>query len=580
MAPDDAKQSHKLRQTQSTNSRQTSANGVARTQHPNLHKSQERPQYSLAGNTTYAHGPSFVDPGYHELNPTYQRTELAPVWGLAKPLPRVVRRGMRRGKDGRVVEDPGTEREEPGDAEPIPQLGMIDDQRQEAGKEVRDGPDTDERGYGHERAERRRIDSTVGRMNSENSVLDRYATPRPERGNPMEEWKSHGSTYRRSHSDPFDEQSEDLGDRRLPKVQEVPSQHASAASSVSVIGKVNEVDLEAGDVPDEWALEEDEAERYTQEAYDDHNLWSSIRARFREPLAECLATMIAVLIGLCTNLAVQTSANTSGIYLSTNWAWGLGVMIGIYIAGGISGGHLNPAISLMLSLYRGFPFRKALVYITAQVLGAFFAGLIAYGVYRDAIVSFDLLGGQPATETGATQPLGLFTGGSGKSFFTQPAPFASVGAGFINEFVATAILACAVLALGDDSNAPPGAGMHALIVGLVVTVLTMAFGYNTGACMNPARDFGPRIATAAVGYGSEVFTTKNAWWIYGAWGATISGALVGGFLYDVAIFVGGESPVNYPRSKKREVKNKAKRRWFSFKRSVNEGLRKDPDKHG
>ena len=130
----------------------------------------------------------------------------------------------------------------------------------------------------------------------------------------------------------------------------------------------------------------------------------------------------------------------------------------------------------------------------------------------------------------------MFLGGSGKSFFTQPASFASVGAGFASEFVATGILTSAILALGNDSNAPPGAGMHALIVGLVVTVLTMAFGYNTGACLSPTRDFGPRVATAAVGHGAEVFTVRQAWSIYGAWGATISGALVGGFLYDV---VGG-----------------------------------------
>jgi len=121
--------------------------------------------------------------------------------------------------------------------------------------------------------------------------------------------------------------------------------------------------------------------------------------------------------------------------------------------------------------------------------------------------------------------------------------------------------------------------MHALIVDFVVTVLSMAFGYNTGACLNPARDFGPRVATAAVGYREEVFTPRDAWWVYGAWGATISGALVGGFLYDVAIFVGGESPVNYPRSKRRRAKDKTKR-WFGFKKTVQKGLKGDIEKDG
>jgi len=282
--------------------------------------------------------------------------------------------------------------------------------------------------------------------------------------------------------------------------------------------------------------------------------------------------MVAVLIGIATNLAVQTSNNTSGDYQSTNWAWGLGVMIGVYIAGGISGGHLNPAISLMLWIYRGFPFRKALMYITAQLMGAFLAGLIAYGVYKDAIKAYDAAGGQKGASGGSVQAVDLVSGGTGKAFYTEPQTFVGNGVGFANEFVATAILSCAILALGDDSNAPPGAGMHALIVGLVVTVLGMAFGYNTGACLNPARGFGSRAAAATVGYSGQVFTIRDGWWAYGSWGATISGSLVGAFFYDVAIFVGGESPVNYPRSRRKRARDnakfKAKRRWWNLRRRV------------
>lgn len=86
--------------------------------------------------------------------------------------------------------------------------------------------------------------------------------------------------------------------------------------------------------------------------------------------------------------------------------------------------------------------------------------------------------------------------------------------------------------------------------------------------MNPARDIGPRVTTAAVGYGGAVFKVRNAWWVYGTWGATITGALMGGLLYDIAIFVGGESPLNYPRSKRRRVKEKTKRKWFGLKEGV------------
>jgi aquaglyceroporin related protein len=284
--------------------------------------------------------------------------------------------------------------------------------------------------------------------------------------------------------------------------------------------------------------------------------------------------MVAVLIGLCTSLSVVTSNNTAGSYQSENWAWGFGIMIGVYLAGGVSGGHLNPAISLTLCVFRGFPFRKALVYITAQVFGGFLAGLIAYGIYKPAIIAFNASGGDAALSGGSNVAVDLFNGGSGRAFYTSPAPFAGPGSSFGNEFVASAILSCAILALGDDSNAPPGAGMHSFIVGLVVSVLTMAFGYTTDACLNPARDFGPRVATAIVGYGSQVFTGRNVWWIYGAWGATVSGGLIGGLLYDVVIFVGGESPVNYPKGKRKKAQKKAKRRWRGVKRYVTTPFRR------
>ncbi|KAF7885531.1 uncharacterized protein EAF02_004040 [Botrytis sinoallii] len=544
---------------------------------------EDRPQYSLAGNNGgVQREPHYVDREYYDFNPNYQKPKDEPVWGLAKPLPRVVRPGMRRGKQG-VVENKDAENAQPGSSEAIPQLGMIDDQRkgQAKKKSNRLGRNEEDRGYGHQQQERgRRQSYRSNRQDSENLILDHNGTPLAERDNPMDEWRS-----------PQDDGEGDLGRQntnRLSDVEEHPSgstlTHHSTTQSADFANDENDdgLDLERGDKveDDEWSLSSEEAEQYIQEERDNHNALAAIRERFREPLAECLATMIAVLIGIATNLAVQTSADTSGNYQSTNWAWGLGITIGIYVAGGISGAHLNPAISLMLCISRGFPIRKASIYILAQILGGFLAGLIAYGIYKDAIATYNATGGS----LGNGQVVNLLAGGTGTSFYTQPQAFASPSASFFNEFVATAILACTVLALGDDSNAPPGAGMHALIVGLVVTVLTMAFGYTTGACLNPARDFGPRLATAAVGYGREVFTVSNAWWIYGAWGATITGALIGGLFYDVAIFVGGESPVNYPRKRRKQIaknaKGKAEKGWWIFKRDVEMGLKGDFGKEG
>lgn len=222
-------------------------------------------------------------------------------------------------------------------------------------------------------------------------------------------------------------------------------------------------------------------------------------------------------------------------------------MVGIYIAGGISGAHLNPAISIMLWIYRGFPLRKIPSYVFAQILGGFIAALIAFGLYKDVILNYD----------GANS---LIAGGTAADIITyRRYEYISVPTAFFNEFVGTAVLSIAVMALGDDSNAPPGAGMNAFILGLVVTVLTMAFGHNTGAALNPSRDFGPRLALLALGYGKTVFT--DPFWFYGPWVATILGAITGAGLYDIAIFTGGESPINYPSYKMKRITRRKWRRW-------------------
>lgn len=220
-------------------------------------------------------------------------------------------------------------------------------------------------------------------------------------------------------------------------------------------------------------------------------------------------------------------------------------MTAIYIAGGISGAHLNPAMSIMLYIYRGFPLSKIPSYVVAQVLGAFSATLIAFAIFQPGLIALN-------------QP-NLGIGGTANNFITSArADWVSNQIAFSTEVVGTTILAIVVLALGDDANAPPGAGMNAFIIGLVIVVLSIAFGWNTGLAMNPVRDFGPRLALFALGYGKELFT--DGYWFKVAWLGPITGAILGGFLYDAAIFTGGESPVNYPAKRMKRATIKWKRR--------------------
>lgn len=156
-------------------------------------------------------------------------------------------------------------------------------------------------------------------------------------------------------------------------------------------------------------------------------------------------------------------------------------------------------------------------------------------LYHDAIHSID-----------PSKTLSL----TGSALFPKGPSF-SATSGFLNDFVYMAIWVCVAFALGDDQNSPPGQGMTALIFGVTGYATMIALGYNTGLGISPARDIGPRLVAYWVGYG-EAFQDK--YWLYGPWGASIAGALVGGLMYDVCIFVGGESPVNYRWPEPRDMK--------------------------
>lgn len=122
------------------------------------------------------------------------------------------------------------------------------------------------------------------------------------------------------------------------------------------------------------------------------NWWARFRARYPELLAESLCTAMSVFLGVAGTLSVNLSKNQAsqyGTYETLCWAWGLAFMFGIYMGGGVSGAHMNPAISISLTVYRGFPWKRCVAYVVVQVLGAFAGGILAYGLYYDAIMEVD-----------------------------------------------------------------------------------------------------------------------------------------------------------------------------------------------
>jgi MIP family channel proteins len=242
----------------------------------------------------------------------------------------------------------------------------------------------------------------------------------------------------------------------------------------------------------------------------------------REAAAEFLGTFVLIAFGTGVVAQVVLTSKDGGSILSIHLAWGLAVMMGIYVSAGVSGAHLNPAVTLALAALRGFPWSKLPVYVAAQVAGAFAGAALTLATYREAFAHYD---GGTRQVTGNLATAGIFA--------TYPQPYLSLAGGFLDQVVGTALLVLGIFAISDRRNAGPATGGPVLGAGLVA-LIGMSFGWNAGYAINPARDFGPRLLTALAGWGGEVFSAGGGWW----WvpiAAPCLGALLGGFVYDLFI---------------------------------------------
>lgn len=182
-------------------------------------------------------------------------------------------------------------------------------------------------------------------------------------------------------------------------------------------------------------------------------------------------------------------------------------MLGVY-ASGISGAHINPAVTFANCVFRKFPWRKFPIYVVAQILGAMCASAVVYGNYKSAI---DVFEGGPNIRTvpgfSETATAGIFC--------TYPAAFMTRTGMFFSEFIASTILMFCIYALKDDGNI--GAGpLTPLGLFFVIFGIGACFGWETGYAINLARDFGPRLVSYMLGYGHEVWSAGGYYfWVSG-----------------------------------------------------------------
>ncbi|GAA2244988.1 MIP/aquaporin family protein [Kitasatospora cystarginea] len=239
-----------------------------------------------------------------------------------------------------------------------------------------------------------------------------------------------------------------------------------------------------------------------------------------ELFAEFTGTMILILFGV--GVVAQVLAAGLGDHDSIAWAWGLGVTLGVYVAARMSGGHLNPAVTVALAAFKGFPWAKVGPYAVAQTAGAFVAALVVRWNYTEVLAKFD--------PNHSIKSQGVFSTLPGNGGF----PVSELGA-LRDQVIGTAILVLLVFAVTDVLNSPPRANLGPFIVGLIVVAIGMAFGTNAGYAINPARDFGPRLASYLTGYGHAWRDQYGNLYFWVPIVGPLVGGVVGGALYKILI---------------------------------------------
>ncbi len=243
----------------------------------------------------------------------------------------------------------------------------------------------------------------------------------------------------------------------------------------------------------------------------------------RELAAEFIGTMLILLFGggVCAMVVLFGTGAPGevvhGGYTNITIGWALGVTFGVAAAMRISGAHLNPAVTLALAAFRGFPWAKAAPYMLSQTLGAMAGAALVWFNYREAIARFD-----PLLEKSA----GIFT--------TFPAFPDVPAAGFFDQVLGTALLLFLVFVFTDeDASLAPDFALPVL-VGLIVLAIGVSFGKLHGYAINPARDFGPRLWTVLAGYRVNGLTDgSGVWWIPVV--APMLGGLLGAGLYELTL---------------------------------------------
>lgn len=261
----------------------------------------------------------------------------------------------------------------------------------------------------------------------------------------------------------------------------------------------------------------------------------SKRDVLRRFTAEFIGTFVFLFVGLCATTSSVISGAQSGIWQSAV-VWGIAVSLVVYATSDISGGHLNPAVSLTMAVMKPdteFSWFQCAYYVVAQLLGSIAAAALNLALWgpfiHDYEAQHDIERGAPGSEVTAMVFCDYFPNAALYPPLDSEHLMSPLGAVAI-ETLATALLLFFIFAVSDPHNKAALPAPGPILVGSAVAILISTIGPLTQAGLNPARDVGPRLVAWLAGWGAVAFPgPQSGWWVYCV--GPFAGGPLGALLY-------------------------------------------------
>nr|WSZ95200.1 aquaporin family protein [Streptomyces sp. NBC_00857] len=250
-------------------------------------------------------------------------------------------------------------------------------------------------------------------------------------------------------------------------------------------------------------------------------------------IGEVTGTALLILLGggVVAGVVLKRSKAQNAGWVAISFGWGFAVMVGAYLSAGLSGAHLNPAVTIGLAIEGGTKWSDVPLYIGSQMLGAIIGAFLVWVAYMGQFTAHltdpEIIAAQPRVEGLVDQKSAPAAGPVLGVFSTGP-EVRNVTQNVLTEIIATFVLVIAILTQGLNNSGNGLGTLGVLITSFVVVSIGLSLGGPTGYAINPARDLGPRIVHALLPLPNKGGSDWSYAWIPVV-APLIGGALAGGY---------------------------------------------------